>query len=190
MDILRLLDNLNELAVEQPKSFGPLVWGLNRDEIAMQISKIKASLPSELKQAVQTVRESERIVDSAREDATMAVDAAKKEAERMVAEARKEAEKIVEHARVQQERMVHESEILKLAKAQSEEIRNSADREAVQMRRGAETYAYDVLTQLESVVTKVMNAVERGKNEIDKTGEHPPHHSTHAAVQPRERARV
>jgi F0F1-type ATP synthase membrane subunit b/b' len=184
VDILRLLDNLTEL-IEKPKSAGPVTWGLNRDEIGMQIAKIRASLPNELKQAVQTVRESERIVDSAREDATMTLEAGKKEAERILADARKEAEKIVEHARVQQERMVHESEILKLAKAQSEEIRNSADREAVQMRRGAETYAYDVLTQLEGVVTKVMNSVERGKNEIDRSGDH-------AAVQhqPRERARV
>jgi cell division septum initiation protein DivIVA len=185
VDILRLLDNLNEL-VEKPKSLGPMVWGLNRDEISMQIAKIRASLPNELKQAVQTVRESEKIKDSALEDATMTLDAAKKESERILGEARREAEKIVEHARLQQERMVHEGEILKLAKAQSEEIRNTADREAVQMRRGAETYAYDVLTQLEGVVTKVMNAVERGKNEIDRTGEH----NTHAVVQPRERARV
>ena len=184
MDILRLLDNLNELAVEKPKSLGPIIWGLDREEIAMQIAKIRASLPNELKQAVQTVRESERIVDSAREDATMTLDAANKEAERILAEARKEAEKIVEHARVQQERMIHESEVLKLAKAQSEEIRSSADREAVQMRRGAETYAYDVLNQLEGVVTKVMNAVERGKNEIDRSGDHA------VVQQPRERARA
>jgi cell division septum initiation protein DivIVA len=182
VDILRLLENLNEL-VERPKSFGPVTWGLNKEEIAMQIAKIKASLPNELKQAVQTVRESERIVDSAREDATMTLEAGRKEADRILGEARKEAEKIVEHARVQQERMIHESEILKLAKAQSEEIRNSADREAVQMRRGAETYAYDVLNQLEGVISKVMNAVERGKNEIDRS-------DAHAVVQPRERARV
>ena len=184
MDILRLLDNLTEL-IEKPKAFGPMTWGLDRDEISMQIAKIRASLPNELKQAVQTVRESERIVDSAREDATMTVDAAKKESDRILSDARREAEKILEHARVQQERMIHESEILKLAKAQSEEIRNSADREAVQMRRGAETYAYDLLTQLEGVLTKAMNSVERGKNEIDRTGEH-------AVVQhqPRERARV
>ena len=186
MDILRLLDNLSEL-VEKPKSLGPATWGLNRDEISMQIAKIRASLPTELKQAVQTVRESERIVDSAREDATMTLEAAKKEAERITNEARREAEKVVESARLQQERMIHESEILKLAKAQSEEIRNSADREAVQMRRGAETYAYDVLNQLEGVVTKVMNAVERGKNEIDRSGDHK---EAHAVVQPRERARV
>jgi len=183
VDILRLLDNLNEL-IEQPRAFGPITWGLNKDEITMQIAKVRASLPNELKQAVHTVRESERIVDSAREDATMTMENAKKEAERITSEAKKEAEKIVEHARVQQERMIHESEVLKLAKAQSEEIRNSADREAVQMRRGAETYAYDVLNQLEGVVTKVMNAVERGKHEIDRSD------STAVVQAPRERARV
>lgn len=181
MDILRLLDNLSE-TIERPKQLGPMTWRLDRDEVAMQISKIRASLPTELKQAVQTVRETDRIIDSAREDAQVTLENAKREAERVMAEAHKEAEKLIEQARAQQERMINESELMKLAKAQSEEIRNSADREAVQMRRGAESYAYDILTQLEGVVTKVMSAVERGKQEIDR--------SDHAVVQPRERARV
>ena len=185
MDILRLLDNLNELAVEKPrKVLGlPFYLGLEPDEIGMQIAKIRASLPNELKQAAQTMRESERIVDSAREDASMTVENAKKEAERVLSEARKEAEKIIEHAHVQQDRMIHESEVLKLAKAQAEEIRNHADRDAVQMRRGAESYAYDVLSQLEGVVGKVMNAVERGKNEIERTEQQ-------SALQAREKVRA
>ena len=169
MDILRLLDQLNNLAVESPRQLGPIFWNLDRDEIAMQIAKIRASLPDEMKAAVQTGRESERIVDTAREDATMTLENAKREMERILGEARKEAERIVEHAKAQQERMVNESEILKLAKSQAEEIRNSADRDAVQMRRGAENYAYDMLTQLEGVVGKVMTTIERGKHEIDRT---------------------
>jgi cell division septum initiation protein DivIVA len=183
LDILRLIDDLKELAVNRPRQLGPFTFHYDIDQVNASITKIRSSLPNELKQAVQTMRETDRIIDSAREDATMTLDNAKKESERIIGEARKEAEKIVEHARVQQERMIQESEILKLAKAQSEEIRNSADREAVQMRRGAETYAYDVLTQLESVVSKVMNAVERGKNEIDRA-------DTAVVHAPRERARV
>jgi len=67
MDILRILDELNEVAVERPKSMLGFVYsGYNREEISMQISKVRASLPQELKQAVTTVRESERILKSAR----------------------------------------------------------------------------------------------------------------------------
>lgn len=167
MDILRLLEDLKNL-IEEPKSLGPITWGLNKEEINMQIAKIRASLPQELKAAVSTVRESERIMDSAREDATMTLESARKEAERIVAEAKTDADRLLEQARLQQERMVAESEILKLSKAQSEEIRNAADRDSVQMRRGAEKYAYDVLTQLEGVVGKVMTTIERGKSEMGR----------------------
>lgn len=181
MDILRMLEQLNGLVCDQPKRFGPIVWGLDQDEISMQIAKIRASLPDEMKQAAQTVRESERIVVSAREDAVAKVEAAKREAERAILEARQEAERIVEHARAQQERMVGESEILKLAKAQAEEIRNSADRDAVQLRRNAEDYAHALLSQLEGVVGKAMAAIERGKQDLDRPDQ--------AVIAPRERER-
>src|ERR1700727_180606 len=111
MDILRLLDELSQLIDGLP-SVGPLTWvsGLNRDEISMQIAKIRASLPQELKTAVNTVRESELIIDTAKEDATMTLDSAKKEAERILIDARRESERIIDQAKLQQERMVAESE--------------------------------------------------------------------------------
>lgn len=171
MDILRLLDELKEMTVDRPRTFVGLTVGLDKDEINMLIAKIRASLPQEVKQAVQTVRESERIVDSAKEDASMTIETARRESERMLTESKAEAEKIIEHAKAQQDRMVHESEILKLAKAQSEEVRSVADRDSVQIRRGAENYALDVLSQLETVVGRVMTAIERGKNEIQPKDE-------------------
>lgn len=185
MDILRMLEQLNQLVCEQPRKFGPILWGLDQDEVAMQIGKIRASLPDEMKAAAATVRESDRIVDSAREDAAMTVESAKREGERVTLEARQEAERILEHARAQQDRMVGESEILKLAKSQAEEIRNSADRDAVQLRRNAEDYAHSLLSQLEGVVGKAMTAIERGKQELER-----PEQAVVAAPSPRERVRV
>lgn len=169
LDIIRMLEDLNAVAVEKVKSVGPISWGLNRDEVSMKITMIMSSLPKELKDAVQTVRDSEKILSLARQDADATVENGRRESERVVTESRKEAEKVIEHAKLQQDRMVSESEVLKLARAQAEEIRNSAERDAVQMRRDAEGYAYNVLRQLESVVGKVMTAVERGKAEMDKS---------------------
>jgi cell division septum initiation protein DivIVA len=183
MDILRILDELHEHAVERPRTFGPIAFGLDKDEVAMYIHKVRASLPAEVKQAVQTVRESDRIVETAREDALHTVENAKKEADRILAEARQDAERVIEQARIQQERMISESEILKLAKAQSEEIRNSADREATQTRRGAEQYAIDVLSQLEGVVGKAMTIIDRGKQEMMHPTEQP-------VALPRDRQRI
>ena len=186
MDILRLLDELTKLVDDTPH-FGPVTWGLNRDEISMQIAKIRASLPQELKAAVSTVRETDRILETARQDASLAMDAAKKESDRILADARRDSERLIEEARLQQGRMIAESEILKLTKAQSEEIRNGADRDAVTMRRGAEKYAYDVLSQLEGVVGKVMTTIERSKQEIQPTQLAP---QQPQPIPPREKARV
>jgi cell division septum initiation protein DivIVA len=172
MDVLRILDDLNSL-IENTKHFGPISWGLNRDEISMQLSKIKASLPNEVKAAAATVRDAEQILNRAKEDAAKTMENAQKEADRIQVEARREAERIIDQARIQQERMIDESEILKLSKAQSEEVRNAAEREATQMRRGAEQYAHDVLGQLEGVVGKVMTTIERGKTDLRSTPELP-----------------
>lgn len=186
MDILRMLEQLNDIAVEKPrKIFGKLYWGVEEEEIAMQIAKIRASLPAELKQAEQRVRESERILVSAREDATQAIEAAKREAEKALEDAKADAQRILEEARLQQQRMVSESEILKLAKAQAEEIRNSADRDATQMRRAAEKYAYDVLSQLEGVLGKAVTIVEKGKQDLERPTPQPV-----AAVEARDRVRA
>lgn len=182
MDILRQLEDLKEM-IDAPTSFLGIVVGLDRDEIGMQISKIRASLPQELKNAASTMRESDRILEEARADATGILENARKEAERIVAESRVEAERNAEQARLQQERMVSESEILKLSKAQSEEIRAAADRDALNMRRGAEKYTYDVLTQMEGVLSKAMTAIERGKSEITPEKAAP-------LPAPREKARV
>jgi len=181
MNILPLLDELKEM-IDKPKTFMGMTFGLPRDEIHMQILKVRASLPNDLKAAAATVRESDRIVESAKEDATMTLESARKEAARIIEESKAEGQRILEHARVQQERMVADSEVLKLSKAQSEEIRNAADRDAAEMRRGADRYAVEVLSRLEGVTAKVMAAIEQGKQAVERPDV--------AVVQPRERARV
>jgi cell division septum initiation protein DivIVA len=187
MDILTVIDDLRKLAVEQPRTLliPGLTWGLHQEEIDMQIVKIKSMLPDEVKAAVVTVRESDRILEASREDAKSTLDNARREADRIIAEAKIEADRIVEQAGIQQERMISENEVLKLAKAQSEEIRNAADRDAVQMRRGAEKYAVDVLSQLEGVVGKVMTTIERGKQDLKS-----PEPVTAAVLTLREREKV
>ncbi len=170
-DLLRMIQELHDEIVDKPKYIGKMAWGINRDDVSIQIAKIRASLPSELKEASARVRESERIVDSAREDASHTLESARREAERIVEDAGKESERLIEQARIQQERMVSDNEILRLAKAQAEEIRNAADRDALRVRRGADKYAHDVLIQLEGVVGKVMSAVEKGRQELSRPQE-------------------
>ncbi|MCW5940026.1 MAG: hypothetical protein KF884_10090 [Fimbriimonadaceae bacterium] len=168
LDVLRLLDNLRQLAAK-PKTFAGIAFGYNAEEMVMQIEKVRASLPREVKDAASIARATERILESANEEAVVTVDQAKVQADRTIAEAKAEAERIVEQARLAQEQMIADSEILKLAKAQADEVRNSAERESNQMRRGADRYALEVMTQLEATVGKVLAQVERGKTHLSES---------------------
>src|SRR5436190_6170714 len=115
IDVLRLLENLKVLA-QKPKCFVGLAFGYDAEEMVMQIEKIRATLPREVKDAASLAKESERIIETAKEDADRSIDQAKVQSDRVLAEAKKEADRVVEQARLQQEQMVSESEILKLAK--------------------------------------------------------------------------
>ncbi len=114
------------------------------------------------------MRESSGSSTSRARDAAATVEGARKEAERILAETQKEAERTLEQTRLRAAADVRRERDPQAEQAQSEEIRNAAERESTQMRRGAEKYAYDVLSQLEGVVGKVMTTIERGKQEMQR----------------------
>ena len=167
IDVLRLLDNLSNLA-EKPRSFIGLTLGYNRQEFQIQIDRIKGSLPRDVKDASNLLRETERVMEAADDEANRIIDQGRREAAKSIEEASQEAARILEHARITQIQMVSEAEVLKLAKAQAEELRRSAENDAAQLRREADRFAYDTLDNLEAVVSKVMSTVERGRAELDR----------------------
>lgn len=167
MEITKALEELRE-NIESPKQFLGITFGLNKEECAVLIRRIHALLPEQVKQASAITRESERIVGTAREDATVTLERARAEAEKVLETSRKEAQRIIEQAAVERDRAVSESEIMKMAKQQAEHVKRESEEEAARLRRGADDYALEVLMRLESVVGKVMATIERGKSEIDR----------------------
>lgn len=166
-DVVLLLEDLQILAVEEPRTIlGRLTYGLDKDEIQMQISKIKATLPADLKNASNNIRQSEEIKRCASEMAQQTVANAEAEAQKIIDQARAEAARLIEEAQLKQERMVAESEILRLTKAQSEEIRNEAERVSKQIRSGADQYAADLLARLEANVDRVASSIKASRAEL------------------------
>jgi cell division septum initiation protein DivIVA len=166
VDVVRLIEKLTE-ELHNAKAMGRMAIFVDRDNLVMQLRKISASMPKEIKDAANVARESEKVLDKAKSEAEMSLDQAKRESDRMLSEAKRESERMVEQARLQQEAMINDSEILKLSKAQSEEIRSQAERDARAMRIGAEEYAYEIMNKLENSVGRVLAAVERGKSELE-----------------------
>src|SRR5258706_15938386 len=100
-----------------------MLVGFDREKFYYLVLKIRANLPDDMKKAQRVARDSERIVDEAREAAVQqlessrqegvrTVEGARVEAARMTANAREEANRIVEQARSQAAAMVEKSEVL------------------------------------------------------------------------------
>lgn len=160
--IRKWLRELDE-RLESSKSIGPLIWGLDKGECIMLIQQVLANLPSDLEQADRVLRDSERLLGGAQTEAQTTLEDAREEARRVIQEARQQAERILEEARLRQARMVEQTEVYRLAESQAREVVEKAKEHARQIRQGADQYAYDVLTQLENALAKIMGTVQNGK---------------------------
>ncbi len=184
IDVLRLLDGLQK-EIDGKRTLLGVMFGVNKEELVMQIEKIRANMPREMKDAAQLAHESERIVRTAQEEATATLANAQTKAEDMIAEAEAKARNILEQARLKQEEMVDENEVLRIASTQAAELRNDTERECRELRREADKYAYDVLVKLERNVSHVLTQVESGRQQLEPT-EAP----VRALVEPKQPTRV
>lgn len=165
-DVLALIESLNQ-EILSVKHLGPVAFGFRPDHFSMSLQQIRTCLPREVREQASMARERERIITDAQTESDALLDFARKEASRLVEEATAEAERLRQQAQLERDQMLAQSEILKIAKAQVAEMKQDAEREAKEMRRGADRYAFDTLHNLEDVVAKVLQTIERGKNSIE-----------------------
>lgn len=147
MEIFRILDEL-ELMIKDSKkvpfSNGKTLIESNR--FLDRLDRIRAILPEELETARRVINDKERIVN----------------------EACAEAEKFVEQSRDRAARMVDDNEITRSAMSSAEEIVIKAEQLAQEIRRDANEYAEGVLSHMEIVLRRGLEAVSQGKEEINK----------------------
>lgn len=184
MDTIKVLDQL-ELLVEESKKFMGFVR-LDEDEFFMLTSKLRASLPEDVRRAGKLAEntdrimeaaqsESERILSEAREEASRMLESARAESNRLIAEAQEDGQRAVEEAKGMSMALTDQSEITRLATAQAEgivaqaeaegrEIRAVAEHDARSIRSGADAYARDVLVTLENQVQGAMGMLDEKMN--------------------------
>lgn len=109
IDILKLIDQLESL-VEECHQFINFTVGFDREEFLELTSKIRASLPDEVRKACRVTAESERIVGGAREAAEATVNDAQVEAQRLIQNAQAQAEKMLREAEQRAQGRVQESD--------------------------------------------------------------------------------
>lgn len=154
-DILKLLDNLEDLA-ENAYSFFGRAWGIDLEEFHMLTNKIRASLPDEVRRASRVANDSDNIVSAAKEEAAVITERATEEANRVVEEARLMAAKLIDT-----------SEINRLAKAQSQDMMSNAQTASREVKRGADEYAREVLAAIENHLANVMGTLQKGREKLE-----------------------
>ncbi len=140
MDILYLVDRLEEIVKESRQVPFSNLRVVDENRIWPVIDQMRISIPDEVRRAERIIREKERTLAQAKEEAERIIDLARSEA----------AEITAEHA------------IAQAAEARAESIRKQAEREAEHTRAGADDYAFDVLCKLEQELKRSLTVIENG----------------------------
>jgi vacuolar-type H+-ATPase subunit H len=142
MDILYLIDRLEEI-IKDSKHLGG-VRLINEERIWPLIDQMRISIPDEVRRAERIIREKERVL----------------------AQAHEEAERIVELARSESAKLAAEHNVTQAAEARATAIRERAQKEAGLIKSGADDYAFDVLCNLEQELKRALTVIENGIHSI------------------------
>jgi cell division septum initiation protein DivIVA len=139
-----VIDRLAELVREarsMPLSSSALV---NRQELLDLIDSLRASLPTEITRARSILRDGQDVLERAGE----------------------EAQRVLERARQERERLLSKTEIVQAAAREADRLVADAESTAKRIRAEAETYVEGKLANFEVVLTKTLQAVERGRQRL------------------------
>ncbi|HHV15639.1 MAG TPA: hypothetical protein GXX58_03580 [Gelria sp.] len=145
MEIFRILDEL-ELMIKDSKKV-PLSSGkvmIESHRFLDRVDRLRAILPEELETARLIMSEKERIVQ----------------------EACAQADEYMEQSKDHVARMVDDNEITRNAMQMGEEIIARAEETAQEIHRDINEYADGVLSHMEIVLKKGLEAISQGKQEI------------------------
>ncbi len=140
-DLLRILDELDELiasARAMPMSSSAIV---NRDDALDLIERARQSVPSAVHRAEDIVADADAVLTEGRE-----------ESERIIARAEEEAE-----------RLVSSENVVRMANDRADAIISDAEERAEALRSGADQYSDRSLAALEAEITKLVDQVRAGR---------------------------
>lgn len=139
--VLSQLQDLVESARSMPMSASCVV---NRGELLSLVDDLRAQLPEDLVQARQVLGNREAVVQ----------------------EGRRRAQHVLSKARQERARLVEQTDVAREARAEAGRILADAERQAEAMRAQAEDYVDAKLATFEVVLTRTLEAVERGREKL------------------------
>ncbi len=140
MDILHLVDRLEEVFnAGRPIPLTRLLT-VDEERVLELIDQMRVSIPDEVKKAQQVLAQRDRILAQAQEEAARTVQLAK--------------EKV--------DQMVERDSVTMAAQSRAEQILQNAKADAERVRADADDYALEILTRLETELTKTLTQVRNG----------------------------
>lgn len=144
MNALEIIDRIEELLDGSKRIPFSANIVVNGDEIYDLIEELRNVMPEEFKQSRWIVRERENMIE----------------------EAKKHSEKIIRNAQEKADVLVDETEIMKRAARKSEEMMSTIEARARTIRLEAEDYTDEKLANLEAVLHKLLNSIEKGREQF------------------------
>ena len=138
-EILEQLDDMLDTAWAMPLSGGKVV--VDGDRVRDLLDAIRASLPSEIRQAKAIVKDRAEIVDTAK----------------------KEAEDIIRNAEERRNQILSHEEIVVQAQEKANEIHAQTQKRAREMRRNAQEYTEDLLRRTEEILAQQVGQVRQAR---------------------------
>ena len=144
MDVLKLLDEIEDIAeAGSSVPFSSKVM-VDRVEILETVNEIRIKLPDEIKQASWIKGERQRILADAQED----------------------ADNILKDANYKLEEIIGDHEIIKLAEERAQEILTKAKNNAKDIRIGAMEYADSLLEDTQENLKQVITLLNDNRKEL------------------------
>ena len=144
MEVMKVLDEMEELIENSGRI--PLTGKviIAAEPLLESIDRIRSLFPEELRQAQWVSKERDRILT----------------------EAEQEAQQMVSKTHSEVQLLAKDTEIVKEANYQAANMLMEAQQKAVEIEQGANSYALDVLKSLDENLSKVLNIVRKGQEEL------------------------
>lgn len=146
MECYRLIEELQEMINSGSKILFSNKVLIDQDKALDIIDKLLRSLPDDIK-AAQKINE---------------------ERQRILIEAQKEGELVIKEAKEHIDNLVNQEEITRLAREKSDQLMNFAKQTAREIRAAANDYADQVLEELEQHLTKLLDTLRAGREELSQ----------------------
>lgn len=138
-DVLEQIDDMLDAAWAMPLSGGKIV--VDGERMRDMIDAVRASLPTEIRQARAIVKDRAEIVDTAK----------------------KEAESIIRNAEERRNQILSHEEVVKQAQERANEIQAQTQKRARDMRRSAQEFTDDILRRTEEALAQQVNQVRQAR---------------------------